>query len=111
MAENKFSTGSSVPTTVISIFLLLLLSRARIMRGLLLKRYAVLLKRYASITQKVRQHYSKGTPALLKRYASITQKVRSSLLKRYANNFCFPQAECEKLTGVCNEEKRCQIFI
>ncbi|QSI03258.1 hypothetical protein DYE50_11845 [Treponema ruminis] len=76
MAENKFSTGSSVPTTVISIFLLLLLSRARIMRGLLLKRYAV----------------------LLKRYASITQKVRSSLLKRYAKNFCFPQAECEKLT-------------
>ena len=54
MAENEFSTGSSVLTTVISIFLLLLLSRARIMRGLLLKRYAVLLKRYAP-------RYSKGT--------------------------------------------------
>lgn len=41
MADNEFSTGNSAPTTVISIVYYSLLSRARIMRGLLLKRYAV----------------------------------------------------------------------
>ncbi len=82
MVENEFSTGSSVSTTVISIVYYSLLSRARIMRGLLLKRYAI----------------------LLKRYAEITQKVRCLLLKRYAENFRSPQGGCGKLIGFAQQK-------
>ena len=86
MAENEFSTGSSVPTTtVISIFLLLLLSRARIMRGLLLKRYAY----YYHARALCEDCYSKGTPALLKRYAPRYSKgtlITSALHRQNVKN-------------------------
>ena len=73
--QTSFPQADAPLLLLVLLFLLPLLSRARIMReGLFIKRYAT----------------------FIKRYAVSHQKVRRSLIKRYAENSGFPQVDCGK---------------